>query len=177
MPSSLQNAAENNQHRFPKRPREEDAVEYEPLQNMVKRLRVDDSSSPNAEEQIAMRYHQQQQFSQQHQHQQPQSYLPQQYQVNAPQTHGHHHHHQQQQARSSKYITRIQYHSNLGGETVRSDITVPNGSFTAQTAGEDTCSSGGRKETINNNEMISPMNRLLGSLHHQRRIQKIKNIP
>mmetsp|Transcript_1388 Transcript_1388/g.1853 ORF Transcript_1388/g.1853 Transcript_1388/m.1853 type:complete len:161 (-) Transcript_1388:155-637(-) len=160
MSSSLQDAV--NKYSCSKRSRD---AEYEPLQSMVKRLRVDDSS-PNPEEQ--MRYQQPLVHLQNHT-----SYQPPQCQRN-PQIQDHH-----QQPQASKYITRIQYHSNLGGETVSSEnftTTIQEKSYTGQTAGEDTCSRGSSGSSTHD-EMVFPMNRLLGSLHQQRRIQKMKTIP
>mmetsp|Transcript_6309 Transcript_6309/g.6857 ORF Transcript_6309/g.6857 Transcript_6309/m.6857 type:complete len:145 (-) Transcript_6309:32-466(-) len=131
--SSLQEAV--NESRLYKRAR--DKEEDEPLQYMVKRLRVHDSAE-----------------SEEQQRQQTQYRTI----------------HQQQ---SVKYITHIHYHSNLCGENTSSlldHLGEASRNF-QQSAGEDTCSGVCGIEEIPLHK-VSPMNRFLGSLHQQRRLEK-----
>jgi len=158
--SSLQKAM--NEHRFCKRAR--DKEEDEPLQHMVKRLRVHDSPKP--EEQVI--YHQQpfqpSQYEKSHLTSDQQQKQQQQRQRQYPPIH---------QQRSAKYITHIHYHSNLGGDNTSSVLNHSGDSRETfqQSAGEDTCSNNRNNETIST-DMVSPMNQFLGSLHQQRRLQR-----
>mmetsp|Transcript_8554 Transcript_8554/g.14211 ORF Transcript_8554/g.14211 Transcript_8554/m.14211 type:complete len:219 (-) Transcript_8554:156-812(-) len=187
--SSLQQAAQ----RYAKRSREGDGNimdDGDPqLQHMVKRLRVNDSKSPSPS--LEHQQQQQQQHLQQQQ-QQKQAYLPQHYQQpnqqhsQSMQQRQYQFQQQQQQrqeatlqpaAARQQHRAVLPYHSNLLSATVQTPPQSspfhqqsfhPHPSTTVVAPYQQQHPGQGSKEP----PLVSPMNRLLGSLHQQRRQQQ-----